>query len=185
MDTSNYFLLFGILVIVLVFFLTREKPEDPEVRARRLAKEARERREAEEERDQILGRVIPPDIQREMREFLRAGAVFGEEQSPLAYVGYKVGKTNGLSPWDRQRRLRVCFQTEIPKELASKYQSWGRPATYQRFSSMCRHLSMLVDRRRQRRNYEQAVADWEADEAWFRSEFAATAGRLRQIGFYR
>ena len=185
MDTANYLLIFAIIVILLVFLFSRQKPEDPEVRARRLEEEQRARREAEEERNQILSRAVPPDIQRDMREFLNAGAFFGEEHSPLAYVGYKVGKTNGLAPWDRKRRLKVCFQTEIPRELAAKYQSWGRPATYQRLSSICQHLSMLADMRRQRRSYEHAVADWEADNAWFRSEYGEQAARLRRGGFSR
>lgn len=164
--------------------------ETPEARARRLAEEARRReeeervrREIEQERGAVLEKVVPPEIQRAMREFLQAGSFFGEEHSPLAYVGYRVGKTNGLSSWDRQRRLKACFQIEIPRELAAKYQGWGRPATYQRFRSMCQHLMMLADMRRQRRNFEHAVADWEADEQWFQTEFSDMADRLRRHGF--
>lgn len=184
-DRDHLPILLLILLAMGAWLLWRfwSRRETPEQRARRLEEEARARREAEAERVGILGRAIPPDIQRDMREFLRAGYFTGEEQSPLAYVGYKVGKTHGLPPWDRQRRLTACFQTEIPRQLAAQYQAWGRPATYLRFASMCQHLRMLANTRRQRVNYEYAVADWEADEKWFRAEFHIMADRLRKNGF--
>jgi hypothetical protein len=184
-DRDHPPILFLILLAVGAWLLWRylSSRETPEQRARRLEEEARARREAEEERVGILGRAVPPDIQRDMRAFLKAGNFSGEEQSPLAYVGYKVGKTHGLPPWDRQRRLTVCFQTEIPRQLAAQYQAWGRPATHRRFVSMCQHLRMLANTRRHRANYEHAVADWETDETWFRSEFGSVADRLRQHGF--
>ena len=157
--------------------------ESPEMRARRLEEEARQRRHIEEEREELLAKPVPPDIARAMKEYLRNKKYIGEEHSPLAYVGYRVGKTNGLAPWDRQRRLRVCFQMEIPNELAGKYRDWGPPVTYQRYAAMCRHLSMLADMRRHRRNYEYAVADWETDEQWLASHLTAIASRLRRWGF--
>jgi hypothetical protein len=43
---------------------------------------------------------------------------------------------------------------------------------------------MLANARRQRANYEYAVADWESDEKWLRSEFNSLADRLRQHGFH-
>jgi hypothetical protein len=167
------------------------KREQAQAEARRLAEAEKARwhserdkarSEVEQERQRILATPIPSDIQRDMREFLKAGQFFGEEHSPLAYVGYKVGKTNGLPAPNRRRRLRACFQIEIPHQLADKYQSWGPPASYRRFTSMCQHITMLADMRRKRRNFEVAVADWDEDAAWFRDEYRSLTERLRRVG---
>lgn len=184
-DDPPFLMLIILAVVAWLIWRYWSKRETPEARASRLEEEARARREAEQERDGVLRRPIAPDVRRDMKEFLSAGNFSGEEYSPLAYVGYKVGKTHGLAEWDRQRRLKVCLQTEVPPALAAKYDGWGRPATYQRFASICQHLRMLADMRRRRTNYEQAVADWEADEKWFRAEFDAMANRLRKNGFHR
>lgn len=149
--------------------------------ARRCAEEEKARSEVDQERRRLLMIPIPADIQREMRDFLKAGQFFGEEHSPLAYVGYKVGKTKGLPVQDRRRRLRVCFQIEIPLELADKYQDWGQPVSYRRFRSISQHLAMLADMRRQRRNYEVAVADWEADLLWFKAEYDSLVQKLSRV----
>jgi hypothetical protein len=154
----------------------RRKAE--EARARQQGQAAEARRLVEDERASIRATPIAGDIHRDMREFLSAGHFFGEEHSPLAYVGYKVGKTHGLPPQERRRRLRACFQIDIPPQLAAKYQTWGPPVTSQRFSSMCQHITMLADMRRERRNYEVAVSDWEADVQWLAEKYGSLAQRL-------
>lgn len=155
---------------------TQRKAEEARARQRDQAAEAR--RLVEDERASIRATPIAGDIHRDMREFLSAGQFFGEEHSPLAYVGYKVGKTQGLPPHERRRRLRACFQIDIPPQLAAKYQAWGPPVTSQRFTSMCQHITMLADMRRERRNYEVAVSDWEADVQWLAEEYGNLAQRL-------
>lgn len=166
------------------------KLEEAEAQARQAAESERlhrqeeadrARRLVEQERSSILITPISGDILRDMREFIKAGQFFGEEHSPLAYVGYKVGKTSVLRLSDRRRRLKACFQIEIPRELADKYQAWGPAVSSRRFRSMCQHLTMLADMRRQRRNYEVAVADWEADLEWFEAEFGSLAHRLGRV----
>jgi hypothetical protein len=153
-----------------------------EERAQQQAKADAARRLLEDERASIRATPIAGDIQRDMREFLSVGHFFGEEHSPLAYVGYKVGKTNGLPVQERHRRLRACFQIEVPRQLADKYQTWGPPVTWQRFTSMRQHITMLADMRRERLNYEVAVSDWEADVEWLKAEFGSLADRLRRAG---
>lgn len=143
------------------------------------AREQAERDRAQKEYDTLIERPIPPDIKREMRAFLD-GSFVGEDRSPLAYVGYRVGKTRGLVSGERQKRLEVCFRIEIPTDLDAKYQKWGRPATYQRFHSIEKHLKMLADMRSGRRNLKFAVADWEEDRAWFLDEFRDLAGLLQR-----
>ncbi|MCO6184599.1 hypothetical protein [Rhizobium sp. L1K21] len=179
------FLILLLLLLLIAWYFWREwsKREDPQARAQRLADEARKKQEVEAQRNEILGKAIPPDIQRTMREYLSAGNFLGEEHSPLAYVGYRVGKTNGLASWDRQRRLRVCLQIEIPSEFEGKYRNWGNPATRKRFVAISQHLRMLADMRRYRRNYERAVADWEEDEAWFRLTFDEVTNRFASFGY--
>jgi hypothetical protein len=136
----------------------------------------------EDERTSILAVPIAGDIQRDMHAFITAGQFFGEDHSPLAYVGYKVGKTHGLPVQERRRRLRACFQIDTPPQLANKYQTWGPPVTGQRFTSICQHIMMLANMRRERRNYEVAVSDWETDVDWFKAEYGNLAVRLRKVG---
>lgn len=159
----------------------RERREE-EARRKKAEAEARERAErdrAQKEHDELVARPIPPDIKRDMRAFLD-GSFVGEDRSPLAYVGYRVGKTRGLPSRERQRRLDVCFRIEIPSDLDPKYQGWGAPATYQRFRSIEKHLKMLADMRSGRSNQRFAVADWEADRTWFQSEYRELAGLLQR-----
>ncbi len=153
-----------------------------EARRKKAEAEARERAErdrAQQEHDALVERPIPPDIKRDMRAFLD-GSFVGEDRSPLAYVGYRVGKTRGLASRERQRRLDVCFRIEIPSDLDPKYQGWGAPATYQRFRSIEKHLKMLADMRSGRSNQRFAVADWEADRTWFQGEYRELAGLLQR-----
>lgn len=157
--------------------------ESPEAREHRIEEEARQKREVEVNRSGIIGIPIPRDIGRAMRDYLRAGTFHGEEHSPLAYVGYRVGRTQGLPLWDRKRRLKICFGVVIPERLGAKYQAWGRPATAQRFNSIRDHLRMLANLRRHRANFEYAVAEWEADEEWFRSEYSDLAVQLQRHGY--
>ncbi len=170
---------------ILRFFANRaaeRERREEEARRKKAEVEARERAErdrAQKEHDALIERPIPPDIKRDMRAFLD-GSFVGEDRSPLAYVGYRVGKTRGLASRERQRRLDVCFRIEIPADLDPKYQGWGAPATYQRFRSIEKHLKMLADMRSGRSNQRFAVADWEADRSWFQCEYRELAGLLQR-----
>ena len=157
----------------------RRKEDARRKKAEADAREQAERDRAQKEHDALVGRPIPPDIKRDMRAFLD-GSFVGEDQSPLAYVGYRVGKTRGLVSRERQRRLDACFRIEIPSDLDPKYQGWGAPATFQRFHSIEKHLKMLADMRGGRSNQRFAVADWEADRAWFQGEYRELAGLLQR-----
>jgi len=157
----------------------RRKEDARRKKAEADAREQAERDRAQKEHDALVERPIPPDIKRDMRAFLD-GSFVGEDQSPLAYVGYRVGKTRGLVSRERQRRLDACFRIEIPSDLDPKYQGWGAPATYQRFHSIEKHLKMLADMRGGRSNQRFAVADWEADRTWFQGEYRELAGLLQR-----
>lgn len=174
----------GISPILRYFTDRKAEREWREEDARRRTAEAEARERAERDRAQkehgaLVERPIPPDIKRDMRAFLN-GSFVGEDRSPLAYVGYRVGKTRGLVSRERQSRLDVCFRVEIPSDLDPKYQGWGAPATYQRFRSIEKHLKMLADMRSGRSNQRFAVADWEADRTWFQREYRELAGLLQR-----
>lgn len=143
-----------------------------------------QKRLVDAERSLQLSRPVPPDIERDMRAF-EAGEFHGEEVSPLAYIGYRVGKTRGLSPTDRQRRLKVCFHMEMPKGMPEKYSNWGRPATRMRYDRMAAHLAMLANQRRTTPAYIHAVAHWDADRIWFVDEFETVAKTYGKYGYAR
>lgn len=152
--------------------------------ARHLKEWRRQKQAVGDERARLIGRPVPPDIERDIAN-AKSGGFGGEELSPLTYLGYRVGKTNGLRPDARRKRLRVCFTIEMPSLLPAKYRRWGRPATYQRYASIFNHLLMLANQRRGRFNYEYAVSDWEADAEWMQSEFDQLARELKKFGFRR
>jgi hypothetical protein len=170
-DNILIWLIFIFLLLIVIHFVWRD-----------LKRRAEERKIVTEERDEFLSLPIPREVQKSIEDF-RSGIFAGEDQSPLGYVGYRVGKTHGLSEPNRRIRLKVCFRIEIPSELPSKYHGWGRPATLLRFVKIVGHLSMLAEQRRTRRNYEKAVSDWDVDRAWFKTEFDDIVRRFADVGF--
>lgn len=136
------------------------------------------------EREAFIERPVPDSIRRSIREF-QSGLFFGEDRSPLAYIGYRVGKTYGLAKNERRERLDFCFRMPIPDDLPAKYHGWGSPASLLRYYSIVGHLEMLADQRRYRRNFEVAVAEWDADAAWFRQNFRELAMRYGEYGHRR
>ena len=134
------------------------------------------------EREQIIQQTIPGYIQQSMNDFT-SGIYEGEEQSPLAYVGYKAGKTKNMQQAERRERLAVCFRLDIPRYLPEKYHNWGSPATALRFVKMQSHLNMLAQQRNKRKGYETAVLHWREDREWFINELNDTAKRFKRYGF--
>lgn len=178
--------------------LAERAAQDAEMRRKSLEEATRHTQEEDERRKRLAARnaadgtvgrefarfinqPVPPEVQKSMRAFL-AGEFQGSDRSPLAYVGYRVGKTNGLPPWDRKRRMEVCFRIDIPKELRRDYSSWGGPASRERLNSMCAHIRMLAAMRHDRTGYEVAVAEWEGDAAWLQAEMAERADKFSRHG---
>lgn len=171
--------------------LKDEKRKIIEAAQRRMKEEeeGRRRRAAREAANSTVGREfaryismpVPPEIKRSMRAFL-AGEFVGADRSPLAYVGYRVGKTNGLPAWDRNRRLQVCFRIDIPSEIRRDYSSWAGPGSHERLNAMIAHIKMLAAMRRERPGYEVAVSEWERDAEWLRSELGELAEKFSRHG---
>jgi hypothetical protein len=172
-STPVFFVLLVGLACVLVWLV-----------ARRVMEWRRRKQIVDDQRTRMMGQPVPPDIQRDTVR-AKSGDFEGEELSPLSYLGYRVGKTNGLRPDARRKRLKICFAIEMPSLLPSKYRRWGRPVTYQRYASIFNHLLMLANQRRGRPNYEFAVSDWEADAKWMESEFGQMVRDLKRYGFKR
>jgi len=135
-----------------------------------------------QERLVLINQSIPTFIQQSMANF-EAGNFFGEDLSPLSYVGYKAGKTANMANAERRQRLSVCFRLEIPPSLPEKYSNWGGPGTFMRFHKMQKHLIMLAGQRQGRRGYEIAVSHWLSDQSWFVSELGKTAQRFGKYGY--
>ena len=170
MDLSDVGLLIGLLLIIfwIVQWVDFQK----------------NKKLVEVERQEMLAQPIPGNILKSMEAFAR-GDYDGEDRSPLAYVGYRAGKTVNMSDAQRRDRMVVCYRVSLPPELPSKYQGWGRPASYQRFVKMTNHLNMLAGQRRQRRGYEIAVQHWSSDRQWFIQKFKDSATRFGRYGYRR
>ena len=113
------------------------------------------------------------------------GKFEGEDQSPLAYIVYKAGKTVGMNEKEKRERLSVSFRLDVPANLPSKYRNLGKPATTLRFYKMHTHLNMLAQQRHGRRSYETAVHHWPTDRTWFINKLSETEKRFWQFGFRR
>lgn len=159
---------------------TRRMQEEEERRRRLAARDAADSTVGREFA-RFIGAPVPTDIKRSMRAFL-AGEFVGSDRSPLAYVGYRVGKTNGLPAWDRERRMQVCFRIDIPTELRRDYASWAGPGSRTRLNAMRAHIRMLAAMRKDRPGYEVAVAEWERDAGWLGTELGELADKFSRHG---
>lgn len=111
----------------------------------------------------------PPDTQRATR----AGEFdIRVDESPLALMGYRVGKTNGKPEPERRAILASLFEGYVPNQFDAEYfVGWGGPNTKRRFERMTGHLKMLIKQADGRAAMAQARAEWESDLAWFVDEF--------------
>lgn len=159
---------------------TRRMVEEEDRRRRLAAREAADSTLGREFA-RYLGAPVPSDIKRSMQAFL-AGEFVGSDRSPLAYVGYRVGKTNGLPTRDRERRMQVCFRIDIPAELRRDYASWAGPGSRTRLNAMRAHVRMLAAMRKDRQGYEVAVAEWERDAEWLATELGDLADKFSRHG---
>jgi hypothetical protein len=170
MDFGDIGLLIGLIIIIFWIFQWMDFQQNKKI--------------IDSERQAMLAQPIPNHILKSMEAFVR-GDFDGEDQSPLAYVGYKAGKTVNMSDASRRERISICYRVNLPPELPAKYRGWGRPASYQRFIKIINHLNMLAGQRRQRRGYEIAVRHWSSDREWFIERFKESATRFGKYGYRR
>ena len=152
----------------------------------RLAEEERprtDRERLEDERDELLRsrRVAAPGfILREAFDFEReyrstgGNGFFGQEMSPLACFGYRVGITRGRNNSERQAILKYAIVANFDSMLsflpADYLSDWGSPLSLNRFNRIYHHLTSMADLRDGRCGYENAILDWRNDANWFKTD---------------
>ena len=163
----------------------------------RLAEEERprtDRERLEDERDELLRsrRVAAPgfilreafDFEREYRSTGGDG-FFGQEMSPLACFGYRVGTIRGRNNSERQAILKYAIVANFDSMLsflpADYLSDWGSPLSLNRFNRIYHHLTSMADLRDGRRNFEVAVSDWRNDANWFKTDHKELVYKYRMI----
>ncbi|WP_156001290.1 hypothetical protein [Thioalkalivibrio sp. ALgr3] len=180
----------GLLAVVAILFVIFRIYES--VRNWWLNREERkaEKAELEQIRQKELVKALPSHMVRSLERFeaeVRSGKdhFLGQNDfSPLACFGYKVGKTNGLPEKQRREVIYYTWYAELPDVLPQGYvRKWGGPGSYKRYLMIMRHLEMLANQRRSRRNYHVAVAHWDADRKWFQETYGELANKYFQHGW--
>jgi hypothetical protein len=199
MDDSTLLILVLMVVLALLWvFVWGPKAKAARAERERLAALEKERREAERrkllaERDELLQalRLKTPkfilqarlDFEREYR--VKGEGVFGQEMSPLACFGYRVGKTNGRTEAERHAILDYAIVADLDSVLpflpATYRKEWGEPLSIKRFNRIKEHLENMADLRRGRRNFEVAVSHWRSDAAWFHASHRHLVEKYRAI----
>lgn len=101
----------------------------------------------------------------------KATIEFGVEVSPIAIMGYRVGKS-GLPRAERRRILEQAFREDLPVVGDESYMSpWDRPGTPGRLWRIASHLASLCIGAASKPALHDAVADWEDDLAWLHATF--------------
>lgn len=91
----------------------------------------------------------------------------------LSELGYKVGRS-GLGPAARRHVLRTALVVDLvasTSETESYVREWGLPGSRQRADKIERCLIGFANvASRRKADMSEALADWEDDLAWFRTE---------------
>ena len=95
--------------------------------------------------------------------------------SPLALMGYKVGRVRGLPDNQRRAILRSAFEGEIPDaagqdNIEEYMKQWGRPNTSRRLWRIARHLKAQINLRKPNQSMAQAIVEWRRDMDWLQQE---------------
>lgn len=94
--------------------------------------------------------------------------------SPLAELGYKVGKTAGLPEEERRRILDYAFANRLPPIESPAYMAeWGPPRTPDRLRRMAEHLAQTYKmfRSRSPTTFAVALEHWKADLAYLKRTY--------------
>jgi len=92
----------------------------------------------------------------------------------LSYLGYHVGKVNGLSKKKRRDILKEAFYKPIP--IKAQFDEnhvlwWGPAGSQERFEKLREWLSSSITERSGKSEMAEAVNDWTDDLLWLMSEF--------------
>lgn len=84
----------------------------------------------------------------------------------LSFVGYRVGKTNGLEEAKRHQILRCVLFNVLPNVDSPEYmQEWGVPQSSARLKKMAESIASFTRnaKRKDRNRMSYAISDWEDD----------------------
>lgn len=84
----------------------------------------------------------------------------------LAFLGYRVGLTKGLSERSRVQILDVAFGSPLPPINGPDYmREWGTPKSAARLKKLADSLAAFARnaKRNSSTSLESAIADWEHD----------------------
>jgi hypothetical protein len=84
----------------------------------------------------------------------------------LGYLGYHVGRLNGLPDHVRQELLIKIFAMNLPPVISPSYVGeWGAPGSAARLKKMAESIAAFTRnlKRRDGVEFEQAIAEWESD----------------------
>ena len=96
------------------------------------------------------------------------------DQSPLSILGYRVGKTSGLSEKQRRRILDYAFANPLPPIESPAYMAeWGPPRTPNRLRRMAEHLAQIYKmfRSKSPTQYAVALSHWRDDLAYLKRTY--------------
>ena len=92
----------------------------------------------------------------------------------FSYVGYRVGKTNGVDRQTRHSILECIYKLNLPNVKSKKYmQEWGKPCSENRLQKMVNVLSRFSVNAKNRNQIVMmlAISEWEDDLFYLYKEF--------------
>lgn len=92
----------------------------------------------------------------------------------LGYLGYRVGLTNGATPFARRKILDAAFLAVLPPINEPSYvRDWGKEGTAGRLRRLAYEIARFAQNGKRKRSADMssAVADWEADLRYLYREY--------------
>lgn len=92
--------------------------------------------------------------------------VFLNTDGLLSYVGYRVGRTLGVSKQIRRQILDCVFHNDLPKVISPEYMNeWGTPKTVARLHKLAETIAANTRNKKRNKNgdFSDAIADWQSD----------------------
>ena len=111
-----------------------------------------------------------------------SGDQYWYQEGLLSYVGYRVGKTHGISSKQRTAILDCVLFNQLPKVNSQSYmEEWGSPKTAARLKKMAEALASFVRnaKRKDSNSMRYAISDWECDLTYLFEKYYH-----EKLGFY-
>lgn len=88
------------------------------------------------------------------------------KEGVLSYMGYRVGRTDGLSSDIRRRILELVFEGALPPVFEPAYlREWGKPQSAARLQKMAETLAALSRNAKRKKSAQMrsAIKSWDQD----------------------